>query len=373
MKKIKSNDDMNYNRYCVIMAGGAANRFWPISREATPKQFLDIHGHGKSFIRQTYERFASFIPSRNILVVTLNKYGSLVREQIPEIPEGNILLEPYSRNTAPCMAYSTYSILARDPGATIIATPADHIIRDNDNFRNTMEKVMDCAEKNDVLMTVGIMPVRPETSYGYIQVTGGKAQAASDSPIKVKTFTEKPDKAIAEAFCQSGEFYWNSGIFAWKASVIKAEMERYIPDVCSLIKEVGSVAGTQDEAMFLERAYSECPKISIDYGVMEKTSKAWLLPGNFGWSDIDNWEALYGMLDKKDRDGNVANTENTLFSMDSRNLLLSTDKNKLYAIKGLENYLVIDTGDALLICPRDEKQFKDFISSLGMPGFEEFR
>lgn len=364
---------MNYNRYCVIMAGGAANRFWPISRDANPKQFLDIYGHGKSFIRQTYERFSSFIPSRNILVVTLNKYADLVREQIPEIPEGNILLEPYSRNTAPCLAYSTYSIMARDPGATIIATPADHIIRDEDNFRSTMEKVMDCAEKNDVLMTVGIMPERPDTSYGYIQVTGGKAQPFSETPIKVKTFTEKPDRVIAEAFCRSGEFFWNSGIFAWKASVIKDEMERFIPDVCSLLKGVGAVAGTPEESIFLEKAYSDCPKVSIDYGVMEKTGKAWLLPGNFGWSDIDNWEALYEMLDKKDPEGNVSNTANTLFGMDSNNLLLSTAKKKLYAVKGLENYLVVDTEDALLICPRDEKQFKEFISGLGMPGFEEFR
>ena len=331
---------MNDNRYCVIMAGGTTNHFWPVSRESRPKQFLDISGSGKSFIRLTYERFSKVVPRENILVVTLSRFGEIVREQIPELPAENLLLEPYSRNTAPCIAYSTYEVLRRNPEATIVATPADHIIRDD---------------------------------YGYIQVKGGKATADSDKPLQVKTFVEKPDRALAEVFCNSEEFYWNSGIFVWKAAIIKEEMEKYIPDVTALFRGWETILGTPGEKEFLEKAYSDCQKISIDYAVMEKTDKAWLYPGNFGWFDIDTWDTLFRMIERKDREGNALNTINSLLREDKDNLVITENKKKIYAIKGLKDYLVIDTEDALLICPREDKQFKDFISGLGMPGYEDFR
>ena len=364
---------MKDKRYCVIMAGGTANHFWPISRETRPKQFLDIASTGKSFIRMTYDRFVNIVSPENILVVTLDKFGELVKEQIPELPEANLLLEPYSRNTAPCIAYSTLRILQRDSDATIVATPADHIITDEASFRKSMLEVMDYAEKNKVLMTMGIPPTGPDTGYGYIQVTGGKAAAQSDKPVKVKTFTEKPDKALAEVFCKSGEFFWNSGIFAWKASVILEEMGKYIPDVMSVFSGWEDFLGGHIERPFLERVYSDCPKISIDYGVMEKTDRAWLFPGNFGWSDIDSWDSLWNAIVVKDGEGNAANTDNSLFHEDRDNLVITDNKRKVYAIKGLKDYLVVDTEDALLICPRDDRQFKEFISGLGMPGYEDFR
>lgn len=363
----------NNNRYCIIMAGGAANHFWPVSRESKPKQFLDITGSGKSFIRATYERFSKIVPPENIIVVTLAKYSGLINEQLPELPERNLLLEPYGRNTAPCIAFATYSILKRDPDATVIATPADHIIKDEDKFKSAIMKTMEYAESNSVLMTLGIHPTEPDTSYGYIQATGGKDSSSSDTPLKVKTFTEKPDKALAEVFCKTGEFYWNSGIFIWKASVIREEMEKYIPDVTSSFAGWETALGGGGEQTFLEKAYADCPKVSIDYGVMEKTDRAWLYCGDFGWSDIDSWDSLFGNIDGKTQGDNVILTDKVLTEDDKGSMLVSKNKKKLYAIKGLQDYVVIDTDDVLLICPKDDKQFKDFISGLGMPEYEDYR
>ena len=333
----------------------------------------NIAGTGTSFIRSTYERFSRIVPSENIIIVTLTRFSYLVRAQIPELPEGNLLLEPYARNTAPCIAYATYSILRRNPQATIIATPADHIISDEENFKAAVIKMMEYAESKPALMTLGIHPTEPDTSYGYIQATGSKEFSDSGAPLKVKTFTEKPDKALAEVFCKTGEFYWNSGIFAWKASVIKEEMEKYIPDVTSLFTGWEDALGSYDEQLFIEKAYSDCPKISIDYGVMEKTDRAWLCCGDFGWSDIDSWDSLYRNISNKTKDGNVVFTDKILGEGNKDSMLVCGDKKKLYAIKGLKDYIVVDTGDVLLICPKDDKQFKDFISGLGMPEYENFR
>ena len=364
---------MTENRFCVIMAGGTANHFWPISRESRPKQFLEVATTGKSFVRMTYDRFSRIVPKENILVVTLERFGELVKEQIPELPAENLLLEPYGRNTAPCIAYSTLRILQRVEDATVVVTPADHIITDDESFSKALTEIMDYASENGVLMTMGIPPTKPDTGYGYIQVTGGKAAAKSDKPVKVKTFTEKPDKSLAEVFCKSGEFFWNSGVFAWKASVIREELEKYLPDMMSLFTGWQDALGGPGEKSFLEKVYSDCTKISIDYGVMEKTERAWLFPGNFGWYDIDSWEALFNAITVRDDEGNFANTDKSLFHEDRDNLVITDNKRKVYAIKGLEDYLVVDTDDALLICPRDDKQFKEFIAGLGMPGYEDFR
>ncbi len=369
-----STKDMNKdNRYCVIMAGGTANRFWPVSRETKPKQFLDISGTGKSFVRTTYERFSEIVPKENIIIVTLTRFAELVHTQIPELPEGNLLLEPYARNTAPCIAYATYSILKRNPEATVIATPADHIITDEDKFKAAILKMMEYAENKPALMTLGIHPTNPDTDYGYIQAPRSKDNADADTPLKVKTFTEKPDKALAEVFCKTGEFYWNSGIFIWKASVIREEMEKYIPDVTSVFVGWEDSLGSDKEQIFLEKVYSDCPKVSIDYGVMEKTDRAWLYCGDFGWSDIDGWDSLFRNYDRKTKDGNVVFTDKILAEGNKDSLLVSSNPKKLYAIKGLKDYAVVDTGDVLLICPKDDKQFKDFLSGLGMPEYEDFR
>ena len=254
---------MDTHRYCVIMAGGAAPA---------------------AYLRMTYDRFAGFLPRENILVVTLQKYAGTARILLPDLPEENLLLEPFARKTAPCMALATYTLLARDPEAVIVATPSDLVIRDEDLFAKTVGDMFRYVEENDVLMTLGIVPKNPDVNFGYIQVKEGRNAWQMDHPLQVKTFTEKPPKELAEVFFRTGEFFWNSGIFLWKATVIREEMERYVPEVTELFK--GWETGIGDAA-FVERAYSECPKISLDYGVMERTARAWLYPAKFGWADVD--------------------------------------------------------------------------------------
>ena len=237
-----------------------------------------------AYLRMTYDRFARFLPLENILVVTLAKYAATARILLPEIPERNLLLEPFGRKTAPCMAYATYTILTRDPDALVVVSPCDLVIRDEDLFAATIDEMFGFVSGNDVLMTLGIVPRSPDVNFGYIQVKEGRGAWEMSQPLQVKTFTEKPPQELAEVFIRTGEFFWNSGIFLWKASVIREEMERYIPDVTELFH--GWETGIGDPA-FVERAYAECPKISLDYGVMERTDRAWLYPAKFGWADVD--------------------------------------------------------------------------------------
>ena len=254
---------MNSHRYCVIMAGGSAPA---------------------AYLRMTYDRFAGILPRENILVVTLERFAGTARILLPDLPPENLLLEPFGRKTAPCMALATYTILTRDPEAVLVATPSDLVIRDEELFARTLAEVFEYVEDHDVLMTLGIVPRSPDVNFGYIQVKEGKDAWALDCPLQVKTFTEKPPQELAEVFFRTVEFFWNSGIFLFKASVILEEMERYIPEVTELFK--GWEAGIGDPT-FIERAYAECPKISLDYGVMERTSRAWLFPAKFGWADVD--------------------------------------------------------------------------------------
>ena len=236
------------------------------------------------YLRMTYDRFVSIVPAGNIIVVTPVSYGDIARSILPELPEENLLLEPYARGTAPCMAYAAYTILGRDPSAVIVASPSDLIIRDDELFAKTVSSAIDYVEKENVLMTLGIVPKSPDVNFGYIQVKEGKNAYHMDKPLKVKTFTEKPTAALAEVFIRTGEFFWNSGIFVWKASGIVAEIEKYLPEVTELFK--GWQEGISERA-FIEKAYSECPRISLDYGVMERTDRAWLYPARFGWADFD--------------------------------------------------------------------------------------
>ncbi len=365
---------MNINNcYCVIMAGGSGTRFWPVSRAAKPKQFIDMADSGKTFIRETYERFLGVVPQENIIVATAAKYRDLVMEQIPELLEDNLLLEPYSRNTAPCIAYATYTLLKRNPDAHMIVTPADHAIDDVELFRNTMRHALEYVGQNDVLMTLGVVPTRPDTNYGYVQAVGGRGAYESNEPMPVKTFTEKPDRAMAELFISTGEFFWNSGIFVWKAETIREELEKHLPEVTGSFTGWEMALGSKIETEFVTRAFTDCTNISIDYGVMEKTHRAWIYPVKFGWSDIGTWESLYNHIHEKDAYNNAVEVESTLLEETSGSLVISTDKKKLIAIKGLDNYMVIDTEDALVICPKDDKSFKEFISGIVMPEYEKYR
>ncbi len=360
------------NNYCVIMAGGAGNRFWPISKTPRPKQFLNIRDTGKTLIRLTYERCLKIVPKDNILVVTSDKYHDLVTEQIPEIDEKNILLEPYRRNTAPCIAYATYTLMKRNPEARVVVTPSDYIIDDEDALVETIENAFRHIEESDVLMTLGIIPTRPETNYGYVQTCGGRDAYKNNEPLKIKTFTEKPSRELAQVFISTGEFLWNAGMFVWKAETIKAEMEKHVPEVTGQFIGWEMAIGTPLEREFIHRAYTDCPNISLAYSVMERTDRAWIYPAHFGWKDIGTWESLYSYI-PKDADQNAVNADKALIESTTGSLVVSQNRNKLIAVKGLEDFMVIDTPDALVICPKDDKTFKEFISGIAMPGYEKYR
>ena len=348
---------MSSNKYCVIMAGGIGTRFWPKSRQSMPKQFLDILGTGKSFIRHTYERFAEMVPAENFLVVTNDKYKSLVLEHIPEIGEKQVLCEPVGRNTAPCVAYAAYTLLKRNPDAEMIVTPADHLILNEDDFRAIIAECLDFASEHDALMTVGIKPTRPDTGYGYIQVS-------DDKPIsKVKCFTEKPDIELARVFLQSGEFYWNSGIFVWKVRSIVEAFEKYLPEHHALFSGVMRAIGTDAERNVVEIAFSECRAISIDYGIMEKADNVYVRCGEFGWSDVGTWGSVY-QHSRKDRYANAV-PEEGCYLYDTRSSIVSLPKDKIAVISGLKEYIVVDTDDVLMVCPRSEEQnIKKFIDEV---------
>lgn len=364
---------MNKHHYGIIMAGGVGSRFWPLSREACPKQFLDLTKSGKTFLRQAYERFLSFLPQENIIVVSLSRYEDAVKKVIPELEDRNLLLEPYGRNTAPCLAYATYSLLKRDPEAVMAVSPADHVIKDLDSFKETMNEALDYASRQRALITLGIVPDRPDTNFGYIQVVGGQRAYEQNKPVKVKTFTEKPDAELADVFVKSGEFLWNSGIFVWKAETIREEMERHIPAITNLFKGWEIALGCKEERRFLEKAYMNMERISIDYAVMEKTDIDWLYPANFEWADIGNWESLYAYMEKHDDMGNAFNTDNILFQEVRRSIIYTDNSKKLMAVSGLDDFVVIDTADALMICPRNDRKLKDITIHIGLPDYEEFR
>ena len=353
------------------MAGGVGSRFWPISRARMPKQFLDFSILGRSFLRRTYDRMKAVIPEENILVVSLERYREQVRTQLPELPESNLLLEPYNRNTAPCIAYATYTILKRDPDAVTIVTPSDHAIANHEAFNRTLEDALSYAAGTDALITLGVIPSRPDPNFGYIQMAG-KPQGRQ--PIKIKTFTEKPDEDLARVFLDTGEFLWNSGIFVWRADSIRDEIETCAPEIARLWRGWQEVLGSDHEAAFIERIYPEMPRISIDYAVMEKTDKAWVYPADFRWADIGNWESLYEYLAYHDEQGNALNrTSRRLLKDCTDNIVYSSREDKLLAIRGLEDYIVIDTEDVLMICPRDEQKLKEFLLQLAMPEYEEYR
>lgn len=362
----------NADYHCVIMAGGIGSRFWPLSRNHKPKQFLDILGTGKTFIRATYERFTRIIPKENFWVVTGNDYGDLVSEQIPEIDKKQILCEPLRRNTAPCIAYATYKILQNNPNAKVVVTPSDHLILNEQNFLEVMLNSLDFAGSHDALVTIGLKPSRPEIGYGYIQVDEKKDKICRDTICKVKTFTEKPNLETAKLFVQSGEFYWNSGIFIWGIQSIKKALEENLPDIASAFAQGGEIYNTAQEAEFIKNTYSVCSNISIDYGVMEKAKNVYVFGADFGWSDLGTWNSLY-LHSQKDENENGIFGEKVYMKNVESSLIHEVDSQKLVVIKGLDNYLVADTKNVLLICPREnEEKIKQLvIEALANKG-EEF-
>lgn len=340
------------HRYCVIMCGGIGSRFWPYSRTRLPKQFIDFLGTGRSLLQMSFDRISELIPVENILIMTNERYSDLVREQLPELSAGQILLEPARRNTAPCIAWAAWHIAARDPEASMIVMPSDHVITRDRLFQQAVRDGFDFVESRDALLTYGIQPTRPETGFGYIQV----GDIVEGDFCKVKTFTEKPNLELANVFLATGEFFWNSGIFQWRASVIRDTMRQLVPDIAAVFDSVGCEVYTSQDAerKFISEAFPSCISISIDYSVMEKASNVYVETVKFGWSDLGTWSALYD-LSPKNNESNVTQNCNVL-SYNSRGNIFAVRGEKLVVVDGLEDYIIADADGVLLICPKAREQ-----------------
>lgn len=342
---------MNSN-YCVIMAGGIGSRFWPVSRSNMPKQFIDIMGTGRTLIQQTYDRFSKIMPDDNIYIVTNEEYRDLVHVQLPDIPDDNILGEPMRRNTAPCIMYANIKIGLKDPMANIVVTPADHLIVNEDDFLNNIKEGLQFITFNNSLLTFGITPDRPATGYGYIQLAGDKDGSRM---VPVKTFTEKPHLELAKFFLSSGDFLWNSGIFLWKLKVIDAAMLEFLPEMYNLFMENIDSFNSEEEKVVVNRIYSDAKSVSIDFGVMEKATNVYVLKTNFGWSDLGTWNSLYSLQDKDD-DKNVVVGDKVLLNHSFGNYINTSGTDKVVILKDLDDYIIVDTESALLICKRENEQ-----------------
>lgn len=337
------------DNFCVIMGGGIGSRFWPFSRKTLPKQFLDFFGTGRSLLQQTFDRFKKIIPTENILIVTNDLYADLVKEQLPELKEEQILLEPTRRNTAPCIAWAAYHIRALNPNANIVVAPSDHLILKEEEFLSAIEKGLSFVSDTDKLLTLGIKPNRPETGYGYIQI----AEEEGDNFYKVKTFTEKPELELAKVFVESGEFYWNSGIFLWNVNSILKAGELLLPELATKLAPGEGLYGTPDEKRFIDEHFPACPNVSIDFGIMEKADNVYVSLGDFGWSDLGTWSSLYDLA-PKDQHANVTLKCRSLLYNSKENIVVLPE-GKLAVIDGLEGYLVAESNNVLLICKKDEE------------------
>ena len=336
------------NTYVAIMAGGIGSRFWPASRVARPKQFLDIMGTGKSLIRQTFERFLRLCPASNIFIVTNGMYKNLVLEHLPELTEDQVLCEPSRNNTAPCVAYTAFKLHNLNPDANFIVAPSDHIILKEDAFIAYLEKALTFTAKSKALVTLGIQPTRPDTGYGYINYSAG------DSDVhKVIQFKEKPSHEVARQYLASGDYLWNAGIFIWKAATILEQFKEHTPEIYRLLEEGRSVYNTPGEQAFIDRVYPTTPSISVDYAIMERSKDVYTIPSEFGWSDLGTWNSLH-VESPKDGNGNAING-NTILDEVS-NSLIRLPKGKLLVAKGLEDFIIVDEGDVLLIYPKSKEQ-----------------
>lgn len=340
------------NNFAVIMAGGIGSRFWPMSRTNYPKQFIDIFGTGKTLIQSTYERFQKIVPKENIFIVTNAGYIDIIKEQLPDVEDSQLLAEPIMRNTAPCIAYASYKIHQLNPNANIVVSPSDHLIINTEEFSTCILKALDAASKHDCLFTLGVMPTRPDTGYGYIQYTDTELE---DGFKKVKTFTEKPNEELAMTFIQSGDFLWNSGIFIWSSKSILNSLDKFTPELSETFNNGSDRYNTEQEKDFIGKAYERSPNISIDFAIMEKADNVYVLPVQFGWSDLGTWGSVHDLAEK-DENGNFYREDSKVMLYDTHNCLVKASPEKLVVLKGLEDYIVVESENALLIFPRKEEQ-----------------
>jgi mannose-1-phosphate guanylyltransferase len=346
---------MNQKNYVIIMAGGVGSRFWPFSRSGFPKQFHDVLGTGKTLIQQTADRYLEVCPQENIFVVTNKDYAGLVKEQLPWMSDQQILLEPMGRNTAPCVAYAAFKAFSRNPDANLVVCPSDHVILKEDVFVSVIKEALAATEKENRLLTLGMKPTRPDTGYGYIQFHEDDAKVK-----KVKTFTEKPELAIARTFLASGDFVWNAGIFIWSARAILESLEKHQTELYELFHEGESLFWTDKEQGFINRVYPQCKNISVDNGIMEKADNVYVMLADFGWSDLGTWKSLYE-LSEKDDNGNVVNANAMLY--DTYNSVIRVGRDKLVVVEGVDNLIVAEADGVIMICHKDhEQRVKDFVA-----------
>lgn len=358
---------MSKNNYCIIMSGGIGSRFWPFSREARPKQFLDFFGTGRSLLQMTFDRFKKILPVENIYFVTNKDYGQMILDELPEISPNQILLEPMRRNTAPCIAFATYRIHSINPNANIVVAPSDHLILKENEFLSIINQAFEFVDKNPILLTLGIRPSRPETGYGYIQMSDDKV----DGMNKVKVFTEKPNFELAKVFYESGEFLWNSGLFIWNTQTILDAFRLHLPEITNRFDVGIDKFNTSEEEAFINENFPFCPNISIDYGIMEKASNVCVQAADFGWSDLGTWGSLYDISDK-DEKANASLPSNTLF-FDSSSNIVALPQGKIAVIQGLDDYIVAEADNVLLICKKDEEQrIKQFVTDVKLKYGDEY-
>jgi mannose-1-phosphate guanylyltransferase len=358
------------NEYCVIMAGGVGSRFWPMSTQKQPKQFLDILHTGSTLLQSSYKRARKLFDPQNILVITNQEYVDLVTSQLPELPPENILGEPIRRNTAPCITYAAFRIKKACPTANIVVTPSDHLITDEDNYIQTLRTALDICREHNFLITLGIKPNRPETGYGYIQYKETAKEIHPDLK-KVKTFTEKPDIEHARIFLESGEFLWNSGLFIWNVDALLNGLEKYLPDIFSLFNEGWETYGNEREKDFIDEKFPQCENVSIDYGLMEKATNVYVIPASFGWSDLGTWSSVHEQL-TSDENGNAVSGKKIL-TYNTKNSLIVNGGSKVIVAEGLDGYIVVESEKALLIYPKDKEQdIRGVVSDIRMKWGEDF-
>jgi len=351
---------MNKHNYVAIMAGGIGSRFWPMSRTNYPKQFLDILNTGKTLIQQTFERYSKLVPEENIYIITSKEYIPIVKKQLPGMRPENILGEPSKKNTAPCVAYISFKLLQKDPKANLVAAPADHIVLEPDEFIKTSKKALDFVSHINAFVTLGIKPNHPNTGYGYIQ---HDTVPAAPDVYKVKTFTEKPNLELAKTFVSSGDFLWNAGIFIWKVKNIVTAFEKYLPEMYEVFASEKEKFNTEEEDAAIEEIYPQCTNISIDFGIMEKADNVYVIPASFGWSDLGAWKSAWENMEK-DYLGNAVAGKNVMI-IDATKCMVHTQDNKLVVLQGLDDFIVVDTKDALLICHKEkEQEIKDFVAEV---------
>ncbi|MBR2458964.1 MAG: mannose-1-phosphate guanylyltransferase [Bacteroidaceae bacterium] len=340
--------------HLVIMAGGIGSRFWPMSTPERPKQFVDVLGTGRTFIQMTVDRFKGILPPENVWVVTSQAYKDIVAEQLPEVPQGNILLEPCRRNTAPCIAYAAWRIKSIDPKATIVVSPSDHLVLDTPEFQRVVKSAMDFASTSDAIVTLGMKPTRPETGYGYIQTDMSCPSARNKEIYRVDAFREKPDLATAEKYIRKPNMLWNAGIFIWNVSTIVNALRVYAPEINEVFENLLPLYGTDKEQEAINENFPKCESISVDYAILEKSEEIYCFPASFGWSDLGTWGSLRENV-SRDNNGNAVIGDNVQ-TYETRDCVIHCSEERRVVVQGLDGYIVAEKDNTLLICKLSEEQ-----------------